>query len=394
MRYYKVPYQTPKYMTRNSTSLSKQFKDFNRISSDLDQHFQSINQSLHHLLENKEGASKADAAKGDLVSGQETLLLDALPAAVIMVNTQGVIFAHNALANEWLGKPLDGCSWVKVIERVFEPDLDQGELISKQGRQFSIATRPLGYKPGQAMLLTEVTSTRQLQKAAFQNRNLVTMGKMMASLAHQLRTPLSTALLYLSQIEEQHHISDKKNFVGKSLKQIRHIEKTINDMLMFAHGGHFLMSRFSNDDLMLDLEEQMLPIMEMNQAKLEIKSGKGIQLNGNRDALLGVFTNICNNAIDASSGELLISIDVLMDVSGMVKFHIRDNASGMDNDTLQHVFDPFYSTKEDGTGLGMAVVKSVVESHQGTIEVKSIVNRGTEFIIQLPSITANKTQQS
>lgn len=323
-------------------------------------------------------------------------LLDAIPGAVIVINAQGQVVDFNQAAKEILGEPLINELWRDVVHRVFLPDLDQGELRTSAGRQFSISTRPLGYEPGQILLLSDVTQTRQLQRAAQQNLHLMTMGKMMASLAHQIRTPLSSSMLYLSQIVDGQLDEQKSHkFSAKALARIKHIEKMINDMLVFAHGGQFHMSDFAVAQLIAELKEQLQPQLDLHKAKLNTHSvDHSLLINGNKDALLGAFANLCMNALDAGQGTIVIDIDVTLNRQGELQVQVSDNGCGMDSETLAHLFDPFFTTKMDGTGLGLAVVKSVIESHQGRIEVHSQPGEGTRFDIYLPCLQASKTQLS
>jgi two-component system sensor histidine kinase FlrB len=323
-------------------------------------------------------------------------LLDAIPGCVIVLNARGQVEDCNLAALELLGEPLHEQNWRDVVNRAFEHELDQGELRTRDGRQFSISTRPLGYAPGQILLLSDVTHTRQLQRAAQQNLHLMTMGRMMASLAHQIRTPLSSSMLYLSQVVDGSMDIDKtRKFSAKALSRIRHIEKLINDMLVFAHGGQFHTSEFSLSGLLDELREQLAPLLQQHSARLEVQEMRqGIPVHGNRDALLGALANLCMNAIDARQGSLSIVIDVTMTAQGRLRISVTDNGKGMDEHTLTHLFDPFFTTKQDGTGLGLAVVKSVIESHQGRIQVESTQGAGCRFIIELPSPATDKTQLS
>ena len=323
-------------------------------------------------------------------------LFDAIPGGVVVLDRHGRVDVANLAARELLGAPLAGEPWRDVVRRAFLPELDQGELKTADGRQFGIATRPLGYAPGQVLLLSEVTRTRELQRAAQQNLHLVTMGKMMASLAHQIRTPLASAMLYLSQcVDGGPDAATQRGFSAKALERSRHIEKLINDMLVFAHGGQFVTARFDVGDLLGELREQLEPHLERRGARLEIEGADcGAELQGNKDALLGALANLCVNALQACSRDPRIEIRVATTRHGLLSISVRDNGCGMDRDTRAHLFDPFFSTKTDGTGLGLAVVKAVIESHQGRIAVHSRPGRGCRFRLFLPCHGALRTQIS
>ncbi len=374
-------------------NLIQAFNEFNGLSSSLAKSYDQLNETFSSINHN---ISDNSSREQDVMSQHLRELLDAIPGAVIVINTQGFVVDVNASAIEILGKPLRNELWRDVVNRVFLTELDQGELRTADGRQFSISTRPLGYQPGQILLLSDVTQTRQLQRAAQQNLHLMTMGKMMASLAHQIRTPLSSSMLYLSQIVEGNLDVDKnQKFSVKALARIKHIETMINDMLVFAHGGQFNMADFAIGDLLDELNDQLQPHLKQRQVSLQLDVPDQILLiNGNRAALLGALANLCMNAMDAGDQNLQIRIEVILGQKGDLVVSVSDNGCGMDENTLKHLFDPFFTTKMDGTGLGLAVVKSVIESHQGQIKVSSKQAKGSQFEIRMPCQQATKTQLS
>ncbi|MDH3387997.1 MAG: ATP-binding protein [Gammaproteobacteria bacterium] len=365
--------------------LQQAFDKFNRLSARLNASVDQINQNVDRI--NPAAApSQQTPAK----------LLDAIPGGVVALDRHGMVIEANACARELLGAPVYQQAWRDIVKRVFLPELDQGELKTADGRQFSISTRPLGYAPGQVLLLSDVTQTRELQRTAQQNLHLVTMGKMMASLAHQIRTPLASAMLYLSQcVDGVADAQTSQAFCRKALARNRHIEKLINDMLVFAHGGQFVTTRFSVSELTSDLREQLSPQLQQRDALLQLEGQAcGVELQGNKDALLGALANLCMNALQACGANPRIEIDIATTRHGLLSISVRDNGCGMDRETRAHIFDPFFSTKTDGTGLGLAVVKAVIESHQGRIAVFSRPGRGCRFRIFLPCRQAMKTQIS
>ncbi len=362
------------------------FEQFNRLSASLNDSVDQINQNVGRI--NPPAALDRDNAN--------TRLLDAIPGGVVVLDRHGKVAEANESARLLLGAPIGQQAWRDIVRRVFLPELDQGELQTADGRQFSISTRPLGYAPGQVLLLSDVTQTRELQRTAQQNLHLVTMGKMMASLAHQIRTPLASSMLYLSQcVEGALDHETRQTFCQKALARSRHIEKLINDMLVFAHGGQFVSTRFSVTDLCNELKDQLIPQLQQRAAiLLMLGEDVAVELQGNQDALLGALANLCMNSLQACASEPRIEIRITTTLHGLLSISLKDNGCGMDRDTRAHIFDPFFSTKTDGTGLGLAVVKAVVESHQGRIAVFSRPGRGCRFRIFLPCRQAMKTQIS
>jgi two-component system sensor histidine kinase FlrB len=402
-----------KKLTNNAAveDLQKAFVQFNRLSESLDASVVQLNRtatSIQGLMQQSTDGVVTDNDHVDDVnlsnvndeSNQQVVhlrsLIDAIPGGVVVLDPHGIIVELNVAATQLLGESVQQQPWRLIVQQVFLPELDQGELKTEDGRQFSISTKPLGYAPGQILLLSDVTQTRQLQRTAQQNRHLMTMGKMMASLAHQIRTPLASAMLYLSQIVDA-NLDQKTHlrFSEKALARIKHIEKIINDMLVFAHGGQFNMSQFSTGALLAELQEQLVPMLEQKDASLLILNNhQSLKLQGNKDALLGALGNLCMNALDASEIKPTISIKISLSSKGQLLILVDDRGCGMDAQMRHHLFDPFFTTKIDGTGLGLAVVKSVIESHEGSISVASRPGVGTRFRILLPYLQGLKSQIS
>jgi two-component system sensor histidine kinase FlrB len=402
-----------KKLTNNAAveDLQKAFVQFNRLSESLDASVVQLNRtatSIQGLMQQSTDGVVTDNDHVDDVnlsnvndeSNQQVVhlrsLIDAIPGGVVVLDPHGIIVELNVAATQLLGESVQQQPWRLIVQQVFLPELDQGELKTEDGRQFSISTKPLGYAPGQILLLSDVTQTRQLQRTAQQNRHLMTMGKMMASLAHQIRTPLASAMLYLSQIVDT-NLDQKTHlrFSEKALARIKHIEKIINDMLVFAHGGQFNMSQFSTGALLAELQEQLVPMLEQKDASLLILNNhQSLKLQGNKDALLGALGNLCMNALDASEIKPTISIKISLSSKGQLLILVDDRGCGMDAQMRHHLFDPFFTTKIDGTGLGLAVVKSVIESHEGSISVASRPGVGTRFRILLPYLQGLKSQIS
>ncbi len=365
--------------------LQAALEQFNRLSQRLDASFDDIN----HCVDRLEPAAAPATAEFEA-------LFDVIPGGVVVLDRQGRVGRVNAFARQILGSDIKGRYWRDLVAQTFLPKLDQGELQTPDGRQFSISTGPLGFAPGQILLLSEVTQTRELQRTAQQNLHLVTMGKMMASLAHQIRTPLASSMLYLSQCADGAlDALQLRKFSGKALARNRHIETLINDMLMFAHGGRFVTADFAVRDLIAELREQLQPQLQQRGARLLLEGGDSLlTLQGNKDALLGALGNLCMNALQACERDPVIRIEIAPTRRGLLSISLRDNGRGMDRETRRHLFEPFFSTKTDGTGLGLAVVKAVIESHQGRIAVYSRPGRGCRFRIFLPCRDALASQVS
>lgn len=315
-------------------------------------------------------------------------LLDILPGGLVVIDGQGVVREANPVALELLGEPLEGALWREVIARSFAPREDDGHEISlKDGRRVSLATRSLNGEPGQLVLLTDLTETRRLQEKLARHERLSSLGRMVASLAHQIRTPLSSALLYASHLEEGGLSAEhQQRFAGRLKDRLNELEHQVRDMLVFARGDLPLEDRLAPADLLVALraaaEARVQGIVVRWQCDVQ-----GGALLCNRDTLVGALLNLIENALQATSDHPRLKVH-LYGRGSVLRISISDNGLGIDAVTLARLGEPFFTTKATGTGLGLAVVKSVARAHSGTLELRSRQGRGTCAILQLPLLPA------
>ncbi|WP_243842288.1 sensor histidine kinase [Pseudomonas graminis] len=317
-------------------------------------------------------------------------LLDLLPGGVIVIDGTGMVREANPAALDLLGEPLIGMLWRNVIARCFAPREDDGHEISlKDGRRLSIATRSLDAEPGQLVLLNDLTETRHLQSQLARHERLSSLGRMVASLAHQIRTPLSAAMIYASHLAEQAlNVETQQRFAGRLKERLHELEHQVRDMLVFARGELPLTDRVTPAALVAALESAAQTHVRDVAVRWQCDSPTG-ELLCNRDTLVGALLNLIENAVQASAGQ--------SDGRRLIKIHaysrgttlrlcISDSGSGIEPAALARIGEPFFTTKTTGTGLGLAVVTAVARAHQGRVEFRSRPGRGTCAIVSLPLI--------
>jgi two-component system sensor histidine kinase FlrB len=166
-------------------------------------------------------------------------LLEVMPAGVVVIDGKGVVRQSNNLSKTLLGEPLEGQLWRTIIARSFKPQADDGHEVSLyDGRKVKLSITPLEKEPGQLIVLTDLTETRQLQQRIGHLQKLSSLGKMVASLAHQIRTPLSAAMLYAANLSNNTlNKTSREKFSNKLVSRLRELESQENDMLLFAKSG-------------------------------------------------------------------------------------------------------------------------------------------------------------
>jgi two-component system sensor histidine kinase FlrB len=375
----------------NRASLEQAFARFNQMSTQFSESYSMLEDRVAELkgqLALVSAQRMQELAEKERLAYRLQSLLDLLPGGVIVIDGQGVVREANPVAHSLLGLPLLGMLWRQIIARNFAPREDDGHEISlKDGRRLSIATRSLQGEPGQLVLLTDLTETRRLQDQLARHERLSALGRMVASLAHQIRTPLSAALLYASHLTEQVlPVEQQQRFAGRLKERLHELEHQVRDMLIFARGDLPLPDRLTPKALFEALQAAAEPHVRGMNVRWQCDSRDG-ELLCNRDTLVGTVLNLIENSIQAAGREVRLKIH-LYQRGNSLRLSVSDSGPGIDRVTLARLGEPFFTTKTTGTGLGLAVVKAVARAHQGELQMRSRIARGTCALLILPLIPA------
>lgn len=342
-------------------------------------------------LKLKEKPSSSESEKHAQLSDRYEHLLGVLPAGVVLIDGSGVVTEANPAAVNFLGEPLKGELWYQIVERSFAPRSDDGHEVSlKDGRKVSLMTRAMDHEPGQLVLVTDQTETRLLQGRVSHYQRLSEMGRMMASLAHQIRTPLSAALLYVDHLTRPDLLPDQRQkFAGKAKSRLTNLEQQVRDMLIFARGEMRLDDQLTTVELMSEFEDLLdLPLVNFDADCDCINAAPNLTVNCNKEALLGVCMNLVENSLQAcgKGTELMVRFS---EHEGGLRIDIIDQGPGMDADTVAKAMEPFYTTKSHGTGLGLAVAQVVAHAHHGQFLLHSLPGQGTVASLLLPALPSD-----
>ena len=321
------------------------------------------------------------AERGRLL-GRLASLLDTLPGGVVIVDRQGRITEYNPQAARLLGEPLEGENWAAVEARGCYPEDDTLEI---HGRRLSLDASQLGDSGETIILLSDITRQHTLQDEASRRQRLVALGEMAARLAHQIRTPLSSTLLYMSLLEADLPRERRQIICADVREQLHHMEGLISSMLGFVKGGGKVTGPVGVEAAIADALSACTADIESRHALIDIEScGPQPQLEGCHDDLVAALSNLITNALDASGQKPRISIHTRIRNNRLAVIQIADRGRGIPGDVLERIFDPFFTTRASGCGLGLAVVASTVAQHGGTIRAANRPGGGAEFTILLP----------
>lgn len=215
--------------------------------------------------------------------------------------------------------------------------------------------------------------------AVERQQRLSSIGEMTASLAHQIRTPLSSALLYAKQLKSQ--TKGQTAPVDHICNRLDEIARLIDDMLCYAGGARCGEERFSVSELFESIVRVSFNGTDRHQLKVAL-ARDDLVVEGNRDAIKGALLNLVENAFQActDTGRVELGAEVIND---RICLTVSDNGHGISPEIQDRLFDPFFTTRPQGTGLGLAVVRAVAEAHNGEIIVDSS-QHGTTFALCLP----------
>lgn len=301
-------------------------------------------------------------------------LLQALPGAVVVLDGDGVVQECNSAARQLLGEPLQRVKWRTLVDRAFAPRRDDGHEISlKSGRRVNISTCSLDGEPGQILLLKDITETRQLQEQLGQLQRLSEMGRMVAALAHQIRTPLASALLYLSGLRSGRiEPPERLRILDKALDRLRHLEGLVKDMLAFARQGKFEVEEISIGEFVADFMGSLEAQLKANGVSLELQNGvRGLHIRGNTEALRSAFQNLIDNAIQWGGHGGHLRVVVRQPSAQAVCIEFIDEGPGIAPELQRQVVKPFFTTRSGGTGLGLTVVRGIISAHHGELTIES-----------------------
>ena len=372
--------------------LEQAFSLFNEASAQLANAYHDLEQQVARLSEElavANGELRRQYEEKEALSQRLSHLLAALPGGVVVLDAQRRVAQCNPAAQDMLGVEPIGRQWDDVAAEALQPR-PGGQEWSLRGasaveRWVTLSTSPLDSAGASILLLTEITEARRLAEQLEHHRRLASMGEMAAGLAHQLRTPLATALLYAGNLARPALADgDRVRFAERAQARLRDLERMIQDMLTFVRGAPAAQEVIAVPELLLEVAQTIEPQMHAAGIAFDARiAARDAHARGNRKALQGALVNLLENALQAcgSGGSVSLDADV---ADAQLRVRVRDSGPGIDAATRARLFEPFFTTRQEGTGLGLAIVRTVVQAHGGEIEVESAPGHGALFTLTVP----------
>jgi len=233
----------------------------------------------------------------------------------------------------------------------------------------------------------------QAQRRAMEGEHARSLEKLSASIAHEIRNPITAAKSLVQQMGEEPSSTDNVEYAQVALGELERVERSVSHLLRFARDEELR----EQDVSMADVVDSALETFRERAARDGIAIERSFDsqgaLRGDPEQLRRIAINLVGNAIDALSDactpEPRIEVALGENLAGTeVWVRVRDNGPGINEEMAARIFDPFFTQKQSGTGLGLPITRKLVEAHGGDIELETEVGRGTEFVVTFPKAIA------
>lgn len=394
-----------------ASHLTEAFQAFERASATMTRHYEALQRRVEDLnleLEEKNEELRRTLAEREAFSRYLESLLESLTNGVVAITADGRIATVNRAAEEMLGdrrERLIGARFADVLpalageaamnenggesgdaamEVIVEPRGGAGEAKTLEA-QIRPTTDLPGRKGGRLLIMRDATELRRLERAANLRNRLTAMGEMAMNVAHEVRNPLGSIELFASALrQELAEDSETQRLVDFISQGVRSIDNIVGNILMFARQMAPSLESVEPAALLDDVLVYARFHMEQKEITLERRDRvNGARCLGDVELLKQVFLNLFLNATQAMDTGGRLRLETVAEARH-VAFVVEDNGRGIPPEALPKIFDPFYTTKRRGTGLGLTICHNIIQAHEGSIEVESEAGVGTCFIIRIP----------
>ncbi|MBN2539643.1 MAG: PAS domain S-box protein [Deltaproteobacteria bacterium] len=277
--------------------------------------------------------------------------------------------------------------WKDAQKGIFTPYEMTVTAMDGSRRSLRIIPRPIKGTDRYILVQRDITEFKALEEKFYESQKLAAIGQLSAGIAHEVRNPLSSIKMSLQILEKRMKPegNDSKRFQIAG-REVEHLEKLVNDILMYAKPS----DPIKKPSVLEKIIDHALAMAEKSlsdkHVRVEMDLAKNLPpLNVDPAMLEQAFLNIYHNAIDAMAdgGTLTISV---RQTNGRVQVEVKDDGCGISKEDMPYIFNPFFTKKSYGTGLGLTQIKKIMDLHRGMIEISSEEGKGTSVIVAFPTI--------
>jgi two-component system sensor histidine kinase PilS (NtrC family) len=326
-----------------------------------------------------------------------------LTSGLVTVGRDGHILTFNAAAVEIVGRSAEeaiGRPLVEIMPGLAALSASVGDAALKRGevahliaggeaRTLGVSLSPLvdssGRTVGRIVNFQDLTELRRMEVAMQRAERLAAVGRLAAGIAHEIRNPLaaiSGSIELLSQTMQADGARENKELMSIVIREVERLDALITELLEFARPRSLETQRLDVAATMSELVKVFENDKRLGEAPVELVADEAVMVDADPAQLRQVVWNLLRNAAEAAPQER-ITVEVRANAS-FAELTVRDRGPGIAPEHRARMFEPFFSTKEGGTGLGLATVHRIVEEHKGVVELDCPTNGGTAVTIRLP----------
>lgn len=372
--------------------LNEAFYSFTEASKRLEASYGQLQEKVNHLtlelekknIELNEALTEAERNKDYL-----NAILYNLEEAIIVVDPMNKITMINKSAEELLCLHSMGTIGRVFSDLNFTLTKDNSEtFLSVNGKKYSIILSHSdivdseGLLKGRVILIKDITRLKELEARHERNQRLIAMGEMAAKIVHEIRNPLCSIELFSSMLEKELGGTDHQKLASGISTGINNLNNILTNMLFFARPHKPAMNIIRLDVTIEDSICMLAPLMDSRGVLIK-KVTYEREISGDAELLKQVFMNIIINAIQSMPGGGKIDA-IMRENSESIIVDFCDTGCGISEKDKEKIFDPFFSTKDNGTGLGLTIASKIMQAHGGFIKVYSEEGKGSTFSLHFP----------
>jgi len=369
--------------------LNKAFSSFEEASRLLEENYRELEAEIRSLrLQVEEKNTALEASLSETERGRLFLdkVLEGIPTGVVVFSPQGQVLKWNSMARRFLGEERD-------VRTVFDLpfDLTDAEAVMQDsaGRNITTMLSHSGMGDiGSVLIMQDITRIKELERQAELNRRLAAMGELVAKIAHEIRNPLGSIELFASMLSNDLEDTRLKDLADGISTGVKSLVNTLNNMLMYTRTKRINRVPVDLVQVVRESSDFIGVLAQRNGVELYMDLDEGdSRILGDRELVRQALYNLSINGIQAMERGGNLHIRLHESGTDYIKISIRDTGPGIPKDHVQRIFDPFFSTKDRGNGLGLSIVRSVMKDHDGSVNVTSEPGVGTEFVLTFPRYT-------
>ncbi|MHC4548491.1 MAG: sensor histidine kinase [Planctomycetota bacterium] len=372
--------------------------------------------ALRALAEREDPRHPEDLDRRRQIATVHRRLLALLTDGVVTVRPNGKLMHANRAAREALGirlrelkdtplkslfaKRSHGDDLWKTVRKDGIVRGREADLRGVSGRTFPVrvaGARVDGSDPRILVVFRDLTEIRHIRSRLLETEKLGAMAKVAGSVAHEIRNPLNALFLNADLLEEElRETGDLAEAIDELLRvmreEIERLNEIIKNYLSLSKLGHANFERLELNDVVKEFAEEAEELAARRDVAVSLRLARGeTSVRADRNMIRRVLVNLAQNAIDATpaGGRVVIGTRRLVH---KVKLWVRDKGPGIVEEAVPQLFQPFFSTKERGTGLGLYLCREILMAHDGQVALRTVKPRGAQATVLLPRCRSEQVE--